>query len=127
MRIGRGRLATRKAPPALRTASFPIRQTLLPWATGLALIWGLASSAGACDTPTVTVDIPDGRTATEEQMAMAQQAVQAYVGEAEAYIACLEGSDMAAVQVRRLRDQTIDEMERHAAQFNRQLRHFRNR
>lgn len=104
-----------------------IRKASLQWATGLALICGLTSAAIACDAPTATVDIPDGRSAAEEQMAIAQQAVQAYVGEAEAYLACLEGSGMAAAQVRRLRDQTIDEMERHAAQFNRQLRHFRNR
>lgn len=92
---------------------------------GLALIWAVSPVALACDAPTTSVNIPDGRSASEEQMGMAQQAVQSYVVEADAYIACLEKSDMASAQVSRLRNQTIDEMERHAAQFNRQLRQFR--
>lgn len=117
MRIGKGPSAVKKTSPKWAAGQ---------WATGLVLAWGLSTAAVACDAPATTVEVPDGRTATEEQMAIAQQAVQAYVGEAEAYIACLEGSGMAAAQVRRLRDQSIDEMERHAAQFNRQLRHFRN-
>lgn len=83
-------------------------------------------AAVACNAPTTAVNIPDGRGATEEQMAIAQQAVQGYVAEAEAYLVCLEGSDMTAAQTKRLRNQTIDEMERHAALFNRQLRQFRS-
>lgn len=118
MRIGKG-------PSAVQNTL--LKLSAGKWTTGLVLACGLSMSAVACDAPATAVEVPDGRTATEEQMAIAQQAVQAYVQEAEAYIACLEGSGMAAVQVRRLRDQTIDEMERHAAQFNRQLRHFRNR
>ena len=120
MQVGKASSIITRAPSVNRRSSFP-------WVAGLALMWGLSAAAVACDPPATKVDVPDGRSATEEQMGMAQQAVQAYVAEAETYIACLEGSGMAAVQVRRLRDQTIDEMERHAAQFNRQLRHYRNR
>lgn len=102
-----------------------VRSLCVKTCAGLALTWMVLPVALACDAPTTVVDIPDGRNATEEQMALAQQAVQAFVGEAETYIACLEGSGMASAQVSRLRNQTIDEMERHAAQFNRQLRQFR--
>ncbi len=105
--------------------SRPLRSALVRPLAGLALIWALAPVAFACDAPTTRVEVPDGRNASEAQMAEAQQAVQAYVTEAEAYIQCLESSGMPSAQVSRLRNQTIDEMERHAAQFNRQLRQFR--
>lgn len=93
------------------------------WRTGLlaALLFAGASHAAACDRPAFTGAIPDGRNANEEQMASAQQEISAFVKASEAYIQCIEGDSNA----QRMRNDTIDDMEKVAAAFNRQLRAYR--
>ncbi|MFA5494442.1 MAG: hypothetical protein WC247_06665 [Porticoccaceae bacterium] len=85
------------------------------------LIFAGASHAAACDRPAFTSAIPDGRSASEEQMASAQQEISAFVKASEAYIQCIEGTSNAA----KMRNDAIDDMEKVAAAFNRQLRTYR--
>lgn len=102
-----------------------IKTTLRPLAYGLfaaALATG-ASQALACDKPRLDLDMPDGKTASETEMIAAQQQVNAFVKAGESYIACIEGSASAMKE----RNDTIDEMEKAAALFNRQLRYFKRR
>lgn len=96
-----------------------------------ALILGCLSAtsyAQACEEPAFDQSMPDGKTASEADMTAAQQAVKDFVAQGEAYIACLEddGSLTSTARDRR-RGSTIDEMQVVAANFNRELRHYRKR
>lgn len=86
----------------------------------------LSVTAMACERPSFTAAIPDGKSASGTEMADAQQAVKAYVSAGEAYIACLEdeGQSNSPTFVKQ-RNETIDGMEKIAATFNRQLRSYR--
>lgn len=85
-----------------------------------------AQGAMACDAPVFNADIPNGKTASEAEMGQAQAAVKEYVSAGEAYIACLENQGMGGSSTYiNQRNATIDEMEKVAALFNRQLRHYR--
>jgi len=54
--------------------------------------WMASTSAFACDYPPAAPKIPDGKTATSEEMTATQQAVKDYVTKMEAYIACIDES-----------------------------------
>jgi hypothetical protein len=59
-------------------------------ASCLAIIAGLMSHASfaACEMPSLITSIPDGTTATEEDLFQAQTQVQAYIAAMDDYIAC---------------------------------------
>ena len=78
----------------------------------------------ACDAPTLTVSIPDGNSANIDEMNRAQAAVSAYVAAGEAYIECVD-AEQGRNQAERVRNETLDEMEKVAGAFNRQLRVFK--
>jgi len=56
----------------------------------------MAQGALACDYPT-RIDLPDGATASKEDMIAAQKDVKAYVASMDAYLGCIEGDEAAAV------------------------------
>jgi len=62
-------------------------------ALGLACTAGAASAA--CEMPSLVGAIPDGRTATEQQLLVAQTSVRAYVAAMDRYIAC-QNQELAA-------------------------------
>jgi hypothetical protein len=81
----------------------------------LAAVAALASghAYAACTYPTAPDNIPDGNTATLEQMVAAQKAVKAFDQEIGAYTACLKlESDTALAQV----DQSQDDQKKKEAQ-----------
>lgn len=86
----------------------------------------MTPKALACSEPVFSASIPDGKAASESEMAAVQKAVKEYVSSGEAYIACLEdsGSSGSPTYIKK-RNETIDGMERVAAQFNRELRQYR--
>jgi len=57
---------------------------------GLALCTACAAgtASAACEMPSLVGAIPDGRTATEQQLSAAQSEVRAYVEAMDRYIAC---------------------------------------
>ena len=55
-------------------------------ASSVFCIAGTASAA--CEMPSLVAQIPDGRTATEQQLLAAQSEVRAYVEAMDRYIAC---------------------------------------
>jgi len=87
-----------------------------------------APAFAQCDSPTM-VSIPDGATATLDDMLAAQSAVRDYLGAMEEYLACLneeiEAQDdetpeeMQALMVER-HNSGVTEMETVAATFNEQ-------
>jgi broad-specificity NMP kinase len=101
----------------------------------------VATSAQAdCAFPKAPATIPDGKTATAEQMQAAAAEFKAYNDAVEAYGACLEeetkskSSGMADGQVRQLKsiqikkyNSAVDELKAKVAQFNEQVRVFKAR
>lgn len=86
------------------------------------------NQALACEEPSFSNSMPDGKTANEAEMTAAQQAVKDFVAQGEAYIACLEDdSSLTSAAKDRRRGTTIDQMQAIAANFNRELRHYRKR
>jgi hypothetical protein len=94
---------------------------------------GYGFAAAACEAPS-PVAMPDGATATREQMLAAQQEVRAYQAAMNEFVACidseLEGEgeqapeEFKALMVSR-HNAAVTEMEGVAAAFNDQLRAFR--
>ncbi|MGI9202803.1 MAG: hypothetical protein ACR2Q3_02265 [Woeseiaceae bacterium] len=112
---------------------------IIKTAFALALIFG-TQSALACDYPT-RVLIPNGSTATKDEMIEGQQGVKKYVADMEIYLECIiaeektarrELGDLEADQEQEREDMlnkkynaAVDEMERLAAQFNSEVQAYK--
>jgi len=99
-----------------------------------------ASSALACDYPN-RVLIPNGNSATKDEMIEGQRGVKKYVADMEVYLECIveedkdarNSSDGMTPEVEQERDDlvnkkynaAVDEMERVAAQFNAEVQAYR--
>lgn len=90
----------------------------------LALLCCTSTLAMACTEPSFDVDIPDGRSASVEEMAAAQAAVNEAVKAGEEYVNCVRENENRA-RADRLANATLDKMQALAANFNRQLRYHR--
>jgi hypothetical protein len=64
--------------------------------TIIAALLTAAPLALACDYPT-RADVPDGATATKEEMISGQRSVKGYMQAMEAYLACIEAEEQEAV------------------------------
>ena len=100
-------------------------------------------AAANCVYPRAPESLPDGNTATMEEMVAGQKAVRAYVAEMETFLKCLEGSvpplaDPATATDEQKKEHArldtiraqrhnaaVGEMEALAERFNVQLRAFR--
>ncbi len=105
----------------------------------VSLLFG-AQSALACDYPD-RVSIPNGTTATKEEMLEGQRGVKTYVTNMEVYLACLVDEEKLARAVieelspedeqqredmlNKKYNAAVDEMERLAAQFNVEVQAYR--
>lgn len=101
----------------------------------LVLAASLAPAAqAACEYPT-DVKIPDGKSATQEDITAASSAVKKYLADMEAYMDCID-ADAAAVPVEEQTPEAkalhvkrynaaVDAMETTANTFNEQLRAFK--
>ena len=114
--------------------------TRLTLATLALLVAGSANAT--CIYPRAPEHVPDGKTATYEEMAAAQKAVQQFNEDITAYNACLDMELSALVQsgsydearLEELRamhakknNAAVDEVQAVADQFNEQLRVFKAR
>jgi hypothetical protein len=113
--------------------------------SGLALTVLLATAAQAeCNYPKSPANLPDGNTATQDQMVEGMKAVKEYNGAVTAYLACLEqemnarveaaGPDAPAEQIEQIKaihnkrhNAAVDELEQTAARFNEQVKTFKAR
>lgn len=105
----------------------------------ISLVFGM-QSAFACDYPD-RVPIPNGTTATKEEMLEGQRSVKAYVDAMEAYLECIvEEEKLARAAIEELSPEqeqqredmlnkkynaAVDEMERLAAQYNVEVQAYR--
>ncbi|HJY40064.1 MAG TPA: hypothetical protein VJ303_02480 [Steroidobacteraceae bacterium] len=113
--------------------------------SGLALAALLATAAQAeCNYPKSPANLPDGNTATQDQMVEGMKQVKEYNGAVTAYLACLEqemnarieaaGPDAPAEQIEQIKaihnkrhNAAVDELEQTAARFNEQVKTFKGR
>lgn len=120
-----------------------MNKTMIALATVSALALAGAAHA-ACSYPRPPAKLPDGNTATMEEMMEAQKAVKKYDADINAYVACLklehdkqlaEDGDaltddqkkyMARLQVQK-HNAAIDELESVAARFNEQVKAYKAR
>lgn len=112
---------------------------LMNMAGSVALLF-LAQSALACDYPERVDKLPDGNTATRDEMIAGKKAVQSYLADMEDYLSCIEAEEAQAIismgavddETKRQRKTTFDkkynaaveEMNLVAEQFNIQLRAY---
>lgn len=117
-----------------------MNNTIKPYFT-LAVIF-FVPAALACDYPE-RVSIPNGSTATKDEMVAGQKGVKKFMGDMETYLACIEEEDKemrAGIEepdpiVEAQRDEmlvkkhnaAIDDMEKVAAQFNEEVRAYKAR
>jgi hypothetical protein len=101
---------------------------------GVALTGAVAHAA--CSYPRAPQDLPDGNTATTEQMLTAQNAVKEYVAAIEQYLDCLDAEvaalgDAASEERILMRDKrhnaAIDAMDKTASEFNQAVRQYKAR
>jgi len=101
-----------------------------------------APLALACDYPT-RADVPDGATATKEQMIVGQRGVKSYMGTMEVYLSCIEaaeqdtvaGNDESDEEAKQQRidmlnkkyNAAVEEMNLVAEEFNTQVRAYKER
>lgn len=102
----------------------------------------LSPLAIACDYPQ-RAGVPDGNTATKEEMIEGQRGVKTYIAAMEEYLACIESAEQETVagnddldeEERQQRiemfnkkyNAAVDEMNLVAAEFNIQVRAFKER
>jgi hypothetical protein len=100
---------------------------------GVAVLGYAATMAVACENPAV-VAIPDGKTATMEQLLAAQAEVKSYMAAMEEYLTCVQNelqakgedapTEFKTLMVAR-HNAAVNEMESVAAAFNQQVQAFR--
>jgi hypothetical protein len=113
--------------------------------TGLALTTLLAAAAQAeCTYPKAPSNLPDGNSATQDQMVEGMKQVKAYNGQVTEYLSCLEqemnqrveaaGPDAPAEQIEQIKaihnkrhNAAVDELEQTASRFNEQVKAFKAR
>jgi hypothetical protein len=112
-------------------------------ASGLMLVSFLAGAAHAeCVYPKSPTNLPDGATATQDEMVAGMKAVKEYNENVNTYLTCLEteqntrieaaGDDAQAVeQIKAIHTKrhnaAVEELEASAAQFNEQVKVFKER
>ena len=94
---------------------------------------GTSVATAACPYPE-EISVPDGSSATTEEMLDGQKQVKAYMAEMEQYINCLDGEAKAmgdavtdeerALHVSR-HNAAVDAMEKVATSFNEQIREYK--
>jgi hypothetical protein len=113
--------------------------------SGLVLGLLLAAAAQAeCNYPKEPGNLPDGATATQDQMVEGMKAVKEYNNQVTAYLSCLEqemnarveaaGPDAPAEQIEQIRaihtkrhNAAVDALEQTANRFNEQVKTFKAR
>jgi len=112
---------------------------LIKIALSISLVF-FGQSAFACDYP-VRVLIPNGNTATKDEMIAGQSGVKTYVADMEIYLECIQQEEKAAREamtdlqpedeqeredaLNKKYNAAVDEMERVAAQFNAEVQAYR--
>lgn len=113
-------------------------------ATLLASLLAAGAASAACSYPKVPSGLPDGATATEDEMVGGMKAIKEYNSQVSTYLECLEtemntrieaaGPDAPADQVEQIKtihtkrhNAAVEELEATAARFNEQVKVYKAR
>jgi hypothetical protein len=108
----------------------------------LAVLLGAGMANAECVYPKAPAGMPDGNTATEQEMLDGMKAVKSYNAEVSAYLSCLDmemqaridaaGTEAPADQIAQIKaiqakrhNAAVEELEAHAARFNEQVKAFK--
>jgi hypothetical protein len=110
----------------------------------LAAILATGYANAECVYPKAPASLPDGKTATEEEMVAGMKSIKEYNAAVTAYLNCLEtemqtriteaGPDAPSDQIVQIKsihskrhNAAVEELEAHAARFNEQVRAYKAR
>ena len=96
----------------------------------LALAYAASLPAHAdCVLPPAPSKIPDGSTASQQEMVTAMQTLKEYNGDVETYTKCLEfeakQNRLSHTDEERMHNSAVDTLQKVAAKFNEQVRTFK--
>lgn len=108
----------------------------------LAMLMGASMANAECVYPKAPSGMPDGNTASEQEMIDGMKAVKAYNNEVTAYLSCLDmemqaridaaGAEAPADQIAQIKaiqakrhNAAVEELEAHAARFNEQVKAYK--
>jgi len=84
-----------------------------------------------CVLPPAPSKIPDGSTASEQEMITAMQTLKEYNGDVDTYTKCLEfeakQNRMSRVDEEKLHNTAVETLQKVAAKFNEQVRTFKSK
>jgi len=99
-----------------------------------AFVAGILCSLSAfadCQLPPAPSKVPDGASATEQEMVSAMQTLKAYDGDVNVYLKCLEFEEkqnhMSAADRESKHNSAVASLEKVAAKFNEQVRVFKSK
>lgn len=108
-------------------------QKIVKFAVVAVLGFAANSALADCAFPKAPQEIPDGSSATEDQMKAAMNAFKTYKSELEAFGACLDGEakDSSSMAAKAMQSKKIaaanEEFESKAKAFNEQVRIFKSK
>jgi hypothetical protein len=98
----------------------------------LAVAYAVSLTAHAdCVLPPAPSKIPDGKTASEQEMVTAMQTLKEYNGDVDTYLKCLEfetkQNRMSNGEQEKMHNQAVDTLTKVASKFNEQVRTFKSK
>ncbi len=105
------------------------RRLLITLAVACAL--GAPAAYANCQLPPAPSKIPDGATASKQQMLTAMQTIQEYNHDVQTYLKCLDfevrQNQMSSDDQVSLHNAAVNQLQRIAAQFNKQVIAFKSK
>ena len=97
----------------------------------LALMAASLAAHADCDLPPAPSKIPDGSSASQQEMVTAMQTLKQYNGDVDTYLKCLDfeakQSHLSKNDVERLHNTAVDTLTKVADKFNAQVRIFKSK
>ena len=98
----------------------------------LAVAYSVSLAAHAdCVLPPAPSKIPDGKTASEQEMVTAMQTLKEYNGDVDTYLKCLDfevkQNHISAGDQEKLHNTAVDTLQKIATKFNEQVRTFKSK
>ena len=98
----------------------------------LAVAYAVSLTAQAdCVLPPAPSKIPDGKTASEQEMVTAMQTLKEYNGDVDTYLKCLEfeakQNRLSSTEQERMHNTAVDTLQKVASKFNEQVRTYKSK
>jgi len=99
---------------------------------GMAVAYCVSLAAHAdCVLPPAPSKVPDGKTASEQEMVTAMQTLKEYNGDVDTYLKCLDfeakQNHLSSGDQEKLHNAAVDTLQKIASKFNEQVRTFKSK